>query len=119
MMCSCLVWFDLVYHGSEAGRFATSRRACNQDEPMRLLGKFLYGLWQPELADALYPAGDGTESRAQSASLEVDVDPEAGAARQREAEVELPLVLQSLALVVGEEVVDQVARLVGRQGRII
>src|SRR5215208_3528586 len=109
----------LVDHGGEGGRFAASRWACNKDEPTRLLGKFLYGLWQPELADALYLAGDGTESRANSASLEVDVDPEAGDPRQRVAEIELPLVLQSLALIVGEEVVDQVARCVGRQGRII
>src|ERR671912_1326653 len=110
---------DLVDHGGEGGRFAASRRACNKDEPTRLLGKFLYGLWQPELADALYLAGDGTESRANSSPLEVDVDPEAGATGQCVAEVELPLVLQSLALVVGEEVVDQVACRVGRQGWII
>src|SRR5215211_1217610 len=110
---------DLVDHGSEGGRFAASRRACNKDEPAWFLGKVLYGLWQPEFADALYLAGDGTESRANSAPLEVDVDPEAGASRQRVAEVELPLVLKALALVVGEEVVDQVARRVGRQGRII
>src|SRR5215211_8050113 len=107
---------DLVDHGGEGGRFAAPRRACNEDEPARLIGKFLYGLWQPELADALYLAGDGTESRADSAPLEVDVDPEAGASRKRVAEIELPLVLQSLALIVGEEVVDQVARCVGRQG---
>src|SRR5829696_8186832 len=110
---------DLVDHGGEGGRFAASRRACDKDEPTRLLGKFLYCLWQPELADALYLAWDGTESRADSTPLEVDVDPEAGAARQRVAEVELPLVLQSLALFVGEEIVDQVARRVGRQGWII
>src|SRR5215211_5127185 len=110
---------DLVDHGGEGGRFAASRRACNKDEPTRLLGKFLYGLWQPQLADTLYLAWDGTESRANSAPLEVDVDPEAGAARQRVTEAELPLVLQSLALVVREEVIDQVARRVGRQGRII
>src|SRR5918994_278510 len=78
---------DFVDHGSEGGRFAASRRACDKDEPTRLLGKFLYGLWQPELAYALYLAGDGTEGRANSASLEVDIDPEAGAARQRVAEV--------------------------------
>src|SRR5215211_4812404 len=91
---------DLVDHGGEGGRFAASRRARDQNEPTRLLGKFLYGFRQPELAYALYLAWDGTESRADSAPLEVDVDPEAGAARQRVAEVELPLVLKALALVV-------------------
>src|SRR5215218_9279541 len=89
---------DLVDHGGQGGRFAAPSGACNKDEPTRLLGKVLYSLWQPELADALYLAGDGTESRANSPPLEVDVDPEAGAARQRVAEVELPLVLQALAL---------------------
>src|SRR5829696_7181387 len=110
---------DLVDHGGEAGRFAAPRRARDQDKPARLLRKALYSLRQPESADAHYLAGDGTESSAQSAPLEVDVDPEAGASRQRVAEVELPLVLQALALVVGEEVVDQVTRRVGRQRRII
>src|SRR5829696_288460 len=105
---------DLVDHGGEGGRFAAPRRARNKDEPARLLGKVLYSLWQPELADALYLARDGTESRANSPPLEVDVHPEAGAARQRVTEVEFPLVLQSLALLVGEEVVDQVARRIGR-----
>jgi hypothetical protein len=110
---------NFVDHGGEGGRFAASRRARDKDEPARLICKFLYGLRQPELAYALYLAGDGTESRADSAPLEVDVDPEAGAARQRVAEVELLLVLQALALVVGEKIVDQVARRVGRQGWII
>src|SRR5215212_9113866 len=110
---------DLINHGSEAGRFAAPRRACNKDEPARLLGKFLYGLRQTKLAYTLYLAGDGTEGRPNSAPLKVDVDPEAGAARQRVAEVELPLVLQSLALFVGEEIIDQVARCVSRQGWII
>jgi hypothetical protein len=110
---------DLVDHGGEGGRFATPCRACYKDKPSRLVGKALYCFRKPKLADALYLAGDGTERRADSAPLEVDVDPEAGDARQRVAEVELPLVLQSLALIVGEEVVDQVARRIGRQGRII
>src|SRR5215216_1822856 len=110
---------DLVDHGGEGGRFAAPRRACNEDETARLLGKVLYGFRQPESADAHYLAGDGTESRAQSAPLEVDIDPEAGVVRQRVAEVELPLVLQALTLVAGEQIVDQVARRVGRQGRII
>src|SRR5215211_1231444 len=105
---------DLVDHGGEGGRFTTPRRACNQDEPARLLGEVLHSLRQPEIADALYLAGDGAESRAQSPLLEVDVDPEAGAAWHRVGKVELPLVLQPLALVVGEEVVDQIARRVGR-----
>src|SRR5215203_4608378 len=94
---------DLVDHGGKGGRFATPCRASNKDEPARLLGKFLYSLWQPELADALYLVGDSTEGRSDSASLGVDGDPEAGAARQRVAGVELPLVLQSLALFVGEK----------------
>src|SRR5215213_2723169 len=110
---------DLVDHGGEGGRFPAACRACNQDEPARLLGEFFDSTWQPEFTYALYLAWDGTESRANSASLKVDVDPEAGAAWQRVGKVELPLVLQALALVVGEEVVDQVARRVGRQGRII
>src|SRR5215212_11485152 len=105
---------DLVDHGSEGGRFAAPCRACNKDEPARLLCKLPYGFRKPEFGDALDLAGDGTESRANGAPLEVEVDPEAGDARQRVAEVELPLILQSLALVVGEEVVDQISRLVSR-----
>src|SRR5215208_3964470 len=110
---------DLVDHRSESGRFPASCRACNKDETARFLGKVFDNLWQPEFTDALYLAGDSTESSAKGAPLEVDVDPEAGGARQRVAEVELPLVLQALALVVGEEIVDHVTRRIGRQGRII
>src|SRR5215217_2886982 len=80
VLVPCLV--DLVDHGGEGGRFAAPRRACDQDESARLLGKALDSLRQSKLADALYLAGNGTESRANSAPLEVDVDPEAGAGWQ-------------------------------------
>ena len=110
---------DLVDHGGEGGRFAATRRARDQDEPARLLREVLDGLRQPELFDAHYLARNGTEGGTQGAPLEVDVHPEAGAVRHRVAEVQLPLVLQALALVGGEEVVDQVARRVGCQGWII
>src|ERR687890_332651 len=72
---------DLVDHGGEGGRFSAPCRPRNKHEPARLLCEALYGLRQPELADALYFTGDGTESRAKGAPLEVDVDPKAGGAR--------------------------------------
>src|SRR5215218_7429658 len=74
---------DLVDHGGEGGRFAATCRARNKYEPARLICKALDGLRQSKLADALYLAGDSTESRANSAPLEVDVDPESSAAWQR------------------------------------
>src|SRR5215208_5603063 len=58
---------DLVDHGGEGGRFSAPCGACDEYKPARLFCKTLYGLWQPELTDALYLAGNGTESRANSA----------------------------------------------------
>src|ERR671921_2671479 len=55
---------DLVDHTGESGRFAAPRRTRDQDEPARLLGEVLDSTRQPELADALYLARDGTEGRA-------------------------------------------------------
>ena len=57
--------------------------------------------------------GDQAEGGADRAALVVGVDAEAGVAGDRVGEVELPVGLQALALVAGEDRVDDLAR-VGR-----
>ena len=52
-------------------------------------------------------------------ALEVGVDAEAGPAGDRVGEVDLPLVLQPLPLVVGEDRVDDLARVLRGQRRVV
>ena len=61
--------------------------------------------------------GDQAEGGADRAALEVGVDAEAGVAGDRVGEVELPVRLQPLALVVVEDRVDDLARVLPASGR--
>jgi hypothetical protein len=74
---------------------------------------------QPELVQTLYLLRDGPEGRPERAPLEVDVDPEARGTREGVGEVQLPVVLQTLALVAREDIVDQLARGVGGKGLVV
>ena len=61
---------------------------------------------------------DQAEGGADGGALEVGVDAEAGATGDLVGEVELPVVLELLALRVGEDRVDDLARVRRRQRRI-
>jgi hypothetical protein len=74
---------------------------------------------QTELVDAGQTVWDQTEGGADRATLVVGVDPEAGVSWDRVGEVELPVCLQALALVVGKDRVDDLARVGRRQDRIV
>src|SRR5215211_1980244 len=104
---------DPVDHRRERGRLTAARRSRHQYQTPWLLRHVLDGLGQTELVEAFYLVRYRAERRTERAFLEVHVDPEAGGARQGIAEVELPVVLQALALVVREDVVDQLAGHVG------
>ena len=74
---------------------------------------------QPELVDRGQAEGDQAEGRADRAALVVGVDTEARVAGDRVGEVQLPVGLQALALVAGEDRVDDLARVGGGQLRIV
>ncbi len=119
MMCSCLVLLILSIIAASEVDLPLPVGPVTRTSPRGFSVRSCNGLRQPELLMLLISLGTVRKAAPRRTLLEVDVDPEAGAVGQRVAEVELPLVLQALALVVGEDVVDHVARRVGRQGGII
>ena len=82
-------------------------------KPRGLAGELVHGRGQAELVDRGQAEGDQAEGRADRAALVVGVDAEAGVAGDRVGEVELPVRLQALALVAGEDRVDDLARVRG------
>src|SRR3954468_13302767 len=84
----------------------------------RLLGEVVDGRRQPEVVDGDDVGRDQAEGGADGRALEVGVDAKARVAGHRVGEVDLPLGLELLALVVGEDRVDDLARVGRRQARI-
>ena len=74
---------------------------------------------QAELLDRGQAERDQAEGGADRAALVVGVDAEAGVAGDRVGEVELPVGLEPLALVAGEDRVDDLAGVGGRQHGVV
>ena len=110
---------DLVTGPTGSGKSTTLASMVDKDEPAGLLRHLLYGLGEPELLKARNLLRNSTKGRAKGAALEVHVDAEAGRARQGVGDVQLPVVLQALALLVGENIVDHLPRRIRRQHRIL
>ena len=109
---------DRVDHGRQRGGLARARRARDEHHAARLLGEVVHGGRQPEVVDGDDVGGDQAEGGADGRALEVGVDAEARVAGDRVGEVDLPVGLEPLALVVGEDRVDDLARVGRRQARI-
>ena len=101
---------DHVDHRRQRGRLARAGRAGDEHEAARLAGELREHRRQAELVEARDLVRDQAEGGADRAALEEAVDAEAGDARDRVGEVELLLVLEPLALVVVEDRVDDLAR---------
>ena len=101
---------DLVDHRRQRGRLARAGRAGDEHEAARLARELVHGRRQAELVDRGQPERDQAERGADRAALVVGVDAEARVAGDRVGEVELPVGLQALALVAGEDRVDDLAR---------
>ena len=104
---------DLVDHRRQRGGLARAGGAGHEHEAARLARELVDDRRQAELVDRGQPERDQAEGRADRATLVVGVDAEARVAGDRVGEVELPVGLQALALVAGEDRVDDLAR-VGR-----
>ena len=117
-MWSARVCVDLVDDGGQGGRLARAGRPGDQHEPARLVAEGVQDLGQPEFIDGLDVHRDEPEGRGERPLVEEDVDTEAGLAVQRVGEVDLPVGLELLPLVLVQDAVDELARLVGRQLRI-
>src|SRR6202035_2518774 len=72
----------------------------------------------PEVLDRAQAEGDQPEGGADRAALVVGVDAEAGVTGDRVGEVERPVGLKALALVAGEDRVDDLAGVRGGQLRV-
>jgi hypothetical protein len=106
---------DLIDHRGERGGLARARRAGHEHEAARLLGELVDRRREPEVVDRDEVGRDQAEGRADRRALEVGVDTEARVAGHRVSEVDLPVGLELLALVVGEDRVDDLAAVGGRQ----
>src|SRR6185437_15625622 len=93
-------------------------RTGDEHDAARLLGEVVDRGRQAEVVDGDDVGRDETEGRADGRALEVGVDAEARVAGHRVGEVDLPVGLELLALVVGEDRVDDLARVGRRQARI-
>ena len=103
---------DLVDHRRERGGLARAGRAGDEHEAARAARELVHDGRQAELVDRGQLGGDQAEGGADRAALVVGVDAEAGVAGDRVGEVDLPVGLQALALVVGEDRVDDLARVI-------
>jgi len=106
---------DQVDERGQGGRLARARGPGEQDESPRLAREVGDDGRKAEPVEGDDAVGDEAEGCAERRAREVGVDPEAGAAGHRVGEVQLPIVLQPLALVVGEDRVDHLARGQGGQ----
>jgi hypothetical protein len=109
---------DLVDHRCQRRRLARAGRPRHQHHPARLLRELVHSGRQAEIVDRDDVGGDEAEGRADRRALEVGVDAETGVARDRVGEVDLPVGLELLALVVGEDRVDDLAAVGRRELRI-
>jgi hypothetical protein len=101
---------DLVDHRRQGGRLARAGGTRHQHEAARLLDEVVYRRRQPQLVDALDLGRDEAEGGPDRRALHVSVDSEAAVRGHRVREVDLPVLLQPLALVVRQDPVDQVPR---------
>jgi len=87
--------------------------------PARLAGELVQDVRQSEVVEPRYLHRDETEGGAQAVALEEGVDPETRLSRNRIGEVDLPLVLEVLPLILRKNRVDELARVVGGEARVL
>ena len=110
---------DLVDDGGQRRRLARAGRARDEHEAARALGQLVHDGRQPELLDGLDRERDQAEGRPDRRALVVGVDTEASSSRNRIGEVDLPVGLKALALIVGQDRVDRLARLLGGHDGVV
>ncbi len=109
---------DLVDHRRQRGGLPRAGRTGHEHESPRPAGELVHGGRQAELVDRGQSERDQAEGGADRAPLVVGVDAEARVAGDRVGEVELPVGLKALALIAGENRVDDLARVGRRQLRV-
>ncbi len=109
---------DLVQHRRERGGLARAGGTRDEHEAAWLAREVVDDRRQPELVDRGELEGDQAEGGADRAPLVISVNAEAGVAWNRVGEVELPVGLKTLALVAGEDRVDDLACVGGVKLRV-
>ena len=115
-----LVAGGLIYvdQRRERRRLARAGRAGDEHEAARLVGEVgSTTVGRPSFSSGAHLERDHAERRAERRALEEGVDAEAAATRDLVGEVDLPVVLELLALRLGEDRVDDLARVGRRQDR--
>ena len=104
---------DHVDHRRQRRRLARAGRPGDEDEAARLAGEVAQHLRHPSESRSGIWCGTRRKAALIAPALEEGVDAEPGDVRDRVGEVELLVVLEALALVVVEDAVDDLARLLG------
>src|SRR5439155_17764843 len=94
---------------------AGAGRTSNEHEAARAARDLVHGGGQGEVVDRGQAEGDQAKGGADCSTLVVSVDTEARMPRDGVGEVQLPVRLQPLALVAGEDRVDDLARIGARE----
>jgi hypothetical protein len=106
---------DLVDQGRQRRRLARPGWPGDQDQTTRLLGQRVQSGGDAELLESLDVGRDQPEGGAERAALEEDIDAEAREARDRMREVDLAVDLEQLLLLRGQDAIEHLVRVLGRE----
>jgi hypothetical protein len=98
---------DDVDEPGERRRLTRTGDTGDEDQTPAEVGELLNRLRKAQLIQGFDAVGDQSHDRTHRVALLEDVDPEARSARKRVGQVELLIVLELLALLLGEHRVDQ------------
>ena len=115
MMWPRTLLVDLVDHRGERRRLARARRAGDQHQPARTLGHLRDDVGEAELLERLDVERDLPDHHRHAAALLEAVAAEAREVLDAEREVELVLRLEPLLLVLGQDRVGELQRVLRRQ----
>ncbi|OPZ77296.1 MAG: hypothetical protein BWY79_01233 [Actinobacteria bacterium ADurb.Bin444] len=100
-----------VYDGRECSGLSRSGRAGDKNETPRFLAESVNNPRKIELIDGHHVQGHQPKRGSEAVPLKVSVDTEAGPRRNGVREIDLPVGLQTLALILGQNAVDEVSGL--------
>ena len=110
---------DLVDDGGERRRLTGAGRTGDENEAARLLRQLVQRRRDAELLQRLDLGRDQAKGRPDRLPLEVDIDAEARQAGDRVREIELALDLEILLLLARKDPVEQLLRLLRREGVVV
>jgi hypothetical protein len=109
---------DLVDHRRQCGGLARGGSG-DQHEPAGFCAQHVQRLGQPQFVYADDGHGNEPERRPQAVPLKECVHPKTGSTGHGVREIYLPVGLQALALILGQDAIDHIPSVVGRQTGVV